>query len=433
MQSNKGYSMAFSKPVYVMLKPVGARCNLACKYCYYLEKESLVHQAHNDHNHTFVHEAPSFMDERLLEHFTQEYIEMQSTPQVLFTWHGGEPLLLPISFYEKALSFQRKYGRGRQIDNVLQTNGILLTDEWCEFLKRNHFLVGISIDGTQDIHDHYRKNQHGDNSWEKVMQGIQLLKKHGVEWNGMATVNAYNVKHPLEFYHFFKEIGCQYIQFAPIVERKDESGNLQSILYNHGQVSPTDLSERSGNKEYLTEESITPEDWGNFLCTIFDEWVRHDVGTYFVEIFDSILANWVGEAPGICIFGKECANVAAMERNGDLYSCDHFVFPEYRLGNIQQDSLISMLYGHKQQAFASIKSRLLPRQCRECQYLFACHGECPKNRFAADKYGEPGLNYLCPGYHHFFEHVAPYMEWMKQEYLAGGAPANIMKAIENSL
>ena len=417
------YYTAFSRPVYVMLKPVGARCNLACKYCYYLEKATLVKESPKAPHTTFVHEAPNFMDEKLLEHFTQEYIEMQSTPQVLFTWHGGEPLLLPISYYEKALTFQRKYGRGRQIDNVLQTNGTLLTDEWCEFLKRNHFLVGISIDGTQDMHDHYRQNQHGAASWEKVMQGIQLLKKHGVEWNGMATVNAYNVKHPLEFYHFFKEIGCQYVQFAPIVERKDKEGNLQGIGYHNGYVS--------SNNQHLTEESISPEDWGNFLCTIFDEWVRHDVGKYFVEIFDCILANWVGEAPGICIFGKECANVAAMERNGDLYSCDHFVFSNYKLGNIQQDSLISMIYGSKQRNFASIKSRQLPRQCRECEYLFACYGECPKNRFAIDRYGESGLNYLCPGYHHFFEHVAPYMEWMKQEYLAGGAPANIMKVIEN--
>lgn len=423
MQSNNDLSTAFSRPIYVMLKPVGARCNLACKYCYYLEKESLVHEAHKSQNTTIVHKVPNFMDERLLEHFTKEYIEMQSTPQILFTWHGGEPLLLPISYYEKALSFQRKYGRGRQIDNVLQTNGTLLTDEWCEFLKHNHFLVGISIDGTQEMHDQYRKNKQGVPSWEKVMEGIHLLNKHGVEWNGMATINAFNVKQPLAFYHFFKEIGCQYIQFAPIVERKDEKGQLMAGTRKSQAVI--------GRTPAMTDESITPEDWGNFLCAIFDEWVRHDVGTYFVEIFDSILANWVGEAPGICIFGKECGNVGVIERNGDVYSCDHFVFPENKLGNIQQESLISMLYGEKQQAFATIKSSLLPRQCRECQYLFACHGECPKNRFASDKYGESGFNYLCPGYHQFFEHVAPYMEWMKQEYLAGGAPANIMKAIEN--
>lgn len=390
MQGKDNYT-AFSRPIYVMLKTVGAHCNLACKYCYYLEKEALVSEK-------------GFMSDKLLERFTQEYIEMQSTPQVLFTWHGGEPLLLPMSYYEKALGFQRKYAGGRQIDNVLQTNGTLLTDEWCDFLKRNHFLVGISIDGTQEMHDHYRMNRQGQPTWEKVMRGIQLLKKHGVEWNGMATVNAYNVKKPLEFYHFFKEIGCQYIQFAPIVER--------------------DSSEK------LTAESITPEDWGNFLCAIFDEWVREDVGRYFVEIFDCILANWVGEAPGICIFGKECANVGVMERNGDVYSCDHFVYPENKLGNIHQDTLISLFYGEKQRDFASWKRHRLPRQCKECQYLFACNGECPKNRILTDAYGEPGLNYLCQGYHHFLEHTAPYMEWMKREYLAKRAPANIMNVLK---
>ncbi len=394
---NQDFARPFSRPIYVMLKPAGASCNLACKYCYYLEKADLY--------------TKGFLGEKLLEHFTKEYIEMQTMPQVLFTWHGGEPLLLPISYYEKALDFQRKYGRGRQIDNVIQTNGTLLTDEWCEFLKKNHFLVGISIDGPQEYHDHYRQNKQGLPSWQKVMEGIHLLNKHGVEWNGMATVNAYNVKHPLEFYHFFKEIGCKYIQFAPIVERKHQN-HLSHLLDAH--------------QSLLTEESITPEDWGKFLCTIFDEWVRHDVGEYFVETFDCILANWVGEAPGICIFGKECGNVGVLEKNGDLYSCDHFVFPEFKLGNIKEDSLVSMFYGKKQQEFALLKSRSLPRQCQECGFLFACHGECPKNRFAKDCYGNMGLNYLCPGYRHFFEHTAPYMEWMKNEYLAGGAPANIM-------
>ena len=389
----------FARPIYVMLKTVGAHCNLACKYCYYLEKANLYEQAEE----VSIHEPKGFMDEKLLEQFTKEYIEIQTVPQVLFTWHGGEPLLLPISYYEKALDFQRKYGRGKQIDNVIQTNGTLLTDEWCAFLKKNHFLVGISIDGAQTYHDHYRTNKQGKASWEKVMRGIELLNKHGVEWNGMATVNAYNVKHPVEFYHFFKEIGCKYIQFAPIVERD--------------------------NQLVLTEESITPDEWGDFLITIFDEWVRNDVGEYFVEIFDCILANWVGEAPGICIFGKECANVGVMERNGDVYSCDHFVFPEYKLGNIKSDSLISMFYGDKQQQFAKLKSRSLPQQCQECNFLFACHGECPKNRFVKDRYGNPGLNYLCQGYHQFLTHAAPYMEWMKNEYLIGGAPANIMAAI----
>lgn len=415
-------SSPFSRPIYVMLKPVGAHCNLACKYCYYLEKGDLYNSpspsSQKKEGMSFAHEAKGFMDEKLLEQFTKEYIEMQTIPQVLFTWHGGEPLLLPISFYEKALSLQRKYGSGRQIDNVIQTNGTLLTDEWCEFLKNNHFLVGISIDGPQEYHDYYRSNQHGDGTWQKVMHGIELLKKHGVEWNGMAVVNAYNVKHPLEFYHFFKEIGCQYLQFAPIVERQYDLDGKKHLAHA---FEEKDVS--------LTEESITSEEWGDFLCTLFDEWVRHDVGKYYVEIFDCILANWVGEPPGTCIFGKECANVGVMERNGDLYSCDHFVFPSYKLGNIKEKSLISMFYGEKQQHFANLKSSCLPQQCKECNYLFACHGECPKNRFIHDRYGNPGLNYLCKGYYQFLEHVAPYMEWMKNEYLAGRAPANIMNVL----
>lgn len=407
----------FSRPIYVIIKPVGARCNLTCKYCYYLEKTDLYKHPTED-GQTSTQKRNGFMDEKLLEKFTKEYIEMQTVPQVLFTWHGGEPLLLPISYYEKALGFQRKYGRGKQIDNVIQTNGTLLTDEWCEFLKANHFLVGISIDGPLPSHDHYRLGKQGKGTWREVMRGIELLKKHGVEWNGMATVNAHNVKHPLEFYHFFKEIGCKYIQFAPIVERKYPSNGKDRLAHL--------LDDR---QLPLTEESISTNEWGEFLNVIFDEWVRHDVGEYFVEIFDCILANWVGEAPGICIFGKECAHVGVLEQNGDIYSCDHFVFPEFKLGNVKKDSLISMFYGNKQQQFATLKSRRLPQQCQECDFLFVCHGECPKNRFAKDRYGNPGLNYLCKGYHQFLTHAAPYMEWMKNEYLAGGAPANIMRIL----
>lgn len=395
----------FFRPLYVMLKPAGARCNLACRYCYYLEK--------------YTYGASEPMDEKTLARFTAEYIGMQSCSDVLFTWHGGEPLLMPVSFYERALEYQRRYAGGRHIDNVMQTNGTLLTDEWCEFLKKNRFLVGISIDGTQEMHDRYRLNRQGALSWQNVMRGIGLLKKHGVEWNGMAVVNAYNVKRPLEFYHFFKGIGCSYIQFAPVVERK-KNGMLKSLKNTESEKD---------SLASLTEESITAEDWGNFLCAIFDEWVRHDVGKYFVEIFDSVLANWVGEEPGICAYAKECANVGVMESNGDVYSCDHFVFPEYKLGNIRENSLASMFYGNRQQDFAKLKSRSLPRQCQECRFLFACNGECPKNRFISDCYGNPGLNYLCQGYLKFFRHAAPFMDWMKEEYLAGGAPANIMNVL----
>lgn len=405
---NDNIANPFAKPLYVMLKPAGAHCNLACKYCYYLEKNKLYPTAQRH-----------LMSDEILEQFTREYIEAQTMSQVLFTWHGGEPLLRSIDFYRKALSLQQKYAGGRRIDNVIQTNGTLLTDEWCEFFAQNHWLVGISIDGPQPYHDHYRLTAAGKPSWQKVMQGIKLLKKHGVEWNAMAVVNAYNANHPLEFYRFFKENGCQFLQFTPIVERltRHEDGRTLASLADKDEIS-------------LSEASVTPEQWGYFLCAIFDEWVRKDVGKIFVEIFDCTLANWMGISPGICAYSKECGHAGVMEHNGDVYSCDHFVFPEYKLGNIRDHSLIDMLYGEQQQEFSRLKHSSLPRQCKECDMEFACHGECPKNRFMKDKYGDSGLNYLCPGYYHYYQHVAPYMDYMKQELMSQRPPSNIMKVVQ---
>ncbi len=405
---NDNIANPFAKPLYVMLKPVGAHCNLACKYCYYLEKNKLYPTAQRH-----------LMSDEMLEQFTREYIEAQTMNQVLFTWHGGEPLLRSIDFYRKALSLQQKYAGGRRIDNVIQTNGTLLTDEWCEFFAQNHWLVGISIDGPQPDHDHYRLTAAGKPSWKKVMQGIKLLKKHGVEWNAMAVVNAYNANHPLEFYRFFKENGCQFLQFTPIVERltRHEDGRTLASLADKDEIS-------------LSEASVAPEQWGYFLCAIFDEWVRKDVGKIFVEIFDCTLANWMGISPGICAYSKECGHAGVMEHNGDVYSCDHFVFPEYKLGNIRDHSLIDMLYGEQQQEFSRLKHSSLPRQCKECDMEFACHGECPKNRFMKDKYGDSGLNYLCPGYYHYYQHVAPYMDYMKQELMSQRPPSNIMKVVQ---
>ncbi|MED9888985.1 anaerobic sulfatase-maturation protein [Segatella copri] len=405
---NDNIANPFAKPLYVMLKPAGAHCNLACKYCYYLEKNKLYPTAQRH-----------LMSDEMLEQFTREYIEAQTMNQVLFTWHGGEPLLRSIDFYRKALSLQQKYAGGRRIDNVIQTNGTLLTDEWCEFFAQNHWLVGISIDGPQPDHDHYRLTAAGKPSWKKVMQGIKLLKKHGVEWNAMAVVNAYNANHPLEFYRFFKENGCQFLQFTPIVERltRHEDGRTLASLADKVEIS-------------LSEASVAPEQWGYFLCAIFDEWVRKDVGKIFVEIFDCTLANWMGISPGICAYSKECGHAGVMEHNGDVYSCDHFVFPEYKLGNIRDHSLIDMLYGEQQQEFSRLKHSSLPRQCKECDMEFACHGECPKNRFMKDKYGDSGLNYLCPGYYHYYQHVAPYMDYMKQELMSQRPPSNIMKVVQ---
>ena len=384
----------FARPLYVMLKPVGAACNLACNYCYYLEKSNL-----------YKHQPKRQMSEELLERFVKDYIEAQTMNEVVFTWHGGEPTLRPLSFYQKAVELQKKYAGGRIIHNSLQTNGTLLTDEWCRFLKANNWLVGISIDGPEAFHDRYRRDSQGRPSWQKVMEGIRLLQHYGVEWNAMAVVNRYNADHPQAFYRFFKSIGCQYIQFTPIVER-----NMQHADGRH-LASIGDATDAP-----VTDFSVTPEQWGSFLCGLFDEWVKQDIGRVFVQIFDSMLANWVGVAPGTCIYAKECGHAGVMEYNGDVYSCDHFVFPQYKLGNINEHTLIEMLYGEKQRRFSQLKYNKLPRQCKECRWAFACHGECPKNRFVNDRYGNPGLNYLCAGYRRFFEHIAPTMDEMKKAF-----------------
>lgn len=400
------YLNPFAKPIYVMLKPVGSVCNLACEYCYYLEKGKLYPEQKNH-----------IMSDELLEKFIEDYLNCQTMPQVLFTWHGGETLMRPISFYKKAIELQRKYARGRQVDNCIQTNGTLLTDEWCRFFKENNFLVGVSIDGPQEFHDEYRRNKQGIPSFHKVMKGIELLKKHSVEYNAMAVINDYNVDFPLEFYNFFKQIGCQYIQFAPIIERIQHKAN-NTLLTTPDETDAT---------IEIAPFSVDSLKWGKFLCAVFDEWIKEDVGTYYIQLFDSTLANWVGEQPGVCTLAQTCGHAGVMEFNGDVYSCDHFVFPEYKLGNIKTQTLTEMMYSDRQLSFGENKRKNLPSQCVNCEYLFACNGECPKNRFLKTAAGEPGLNYLCKGYKKFFHHVTPYMDFMKKELLAQRPPANVMQ------
>lgn len=396
----------FARPLYVMTKPVGSVCNLACDYCYYHEKSKLYKDI-----------PRHVMSDELLERFVYEYIGSQTTQQVYFTWHGGETLMRPLSFYKKAVRLQKQYAGGKVIENCIQTNGTLLTDEWCQFFKENNWLVGVSIDGPQEFHDEYRKTATGRPTFHKVMEGINLLNKYGVEWNALAVVNDFNADYPLDFYHFFKDIGCHYIQFTPVVERMVQR--------------PDRLTLAPGMQEggELTDFSVTAEQWGSFLCTVFDEWVHHDVGDYFIQLFDATLANWVGQAPGVCTMAKECGHAGVMEFNGDVYSCDHFVYPEYLLGNLHTQTIFEMMNSPRQKAFARMKHELLPQQCKECRFQFACHGECPKNRFIRDKYGNPGLNYLCKGYLRFFEHVAPYMDFMKNELDNQRAPANVMNHV----
>lgn len=385
----------FARPLYVMTKPAGAHCNLACDYCYYLEKQKLYQ---NGDKH--------IMSDQLTEVFIREYIQSQFGNEVNFTWHGGEPMIRPLSYYKKVVRWQRRYAEGKAILNCLQTNGTLLTPEWCRFLHDEGWLVGISIDGPQDMHDAYRMKRNGGPTWEKVMQGIEMLGRYEVEWNAMAVVNDITAARPLDFYRFFRdEIECRYLQFTPVVERirRHEDGrHLAHVM--------------DGDEYAVAPFSVTPEAWGSFLCTMFDEWYNNDVGEMFVQTFEATLANWAGMTPGVCSLSDWCGHAAVMEHNGDIYCCDHFVFPEYYLGNIRNRGILDMLNSERQMAFADMKTKGLPTQCRQCRWQFACHGECPRNRFAKTKDGEPGLNYLCEGYRRYFEHVAPFMEELKGRF-----------------
>ena len=399
----------FSKPKYVMLKPAGAACNMRCDYCYYLEKKNLYQQ-----------QRRQILSEDMLEKFVEQYMNIQTTPSVLFTWHGGEPLMRPITFYQKALELQKKYANGRQIDNAIQTNGTLITDEWARFFRKNNFLVGVSIDGPEEMHNAYRLTQQGKPSWQQVMRGIRTLNRHNVEWNAMATVNNLNADSPEAFYHFFKEINCHFIQFTPVVER----------LYRH-QDGRTLASPIDGAWAGLAPFSVTPKQWGNFLCRLFDEWVREDVGNYFIQMFDSTLAGWMDMEPSVCSLAKTCGHAAVMEANGDIYVCDHYVFPQFKLGNIAEHTLTELMYSAAQNDFGQNKEKLLTTQCRQCDYLFACHGECPRNRFSISADGQKGHNYLCQGYYRFFKHVSRYMDYMKYQLQHEQAPANIMEWIKS--
>lgn len=353
-----------------MMKPAGSRCNLRCRYCYYISK------------HGMYPDGSLEMTEELLETFTRQYLEAQTQQEVLFTWHGGEPLLRGLDFYRRALQLQERYGGGRIIDNCIQTNGTLLTDEWCEFFHDNGFLVGISIDGNEAHHNALRSG-----SFSRVIKGIEMLRRHDVQWNAMAVVNSLNVKDPVGFYRFFRGMGCQYLQFEPIVERIAADGHL---------LSP---SERGGT---MTPESVTPEEFGRFLCKVFDEWYAEGIGKIFIQHFEATLANMYGVPPGICSLAPVCGQAAAMEYNGDLFSCDHFVFPEYRLGNIRHSTITEMMYGEQQRQFGNAKYTSLPERCLQCQWLKLCYGECPRNRFTDD-----GTNYLCRSYSMFFEYAMP--------------------------
>lgn len=388
-----------------MCKPVGSRCNLSCDYCYYLEKET---------------SALPKMKPEILENFIQQYISSQSTPSVQFVWHGGEPTLLGIEYFKQIINLQQKHANNRSIQNVLQTNGTLLDDAWGNFLHDNNFLVGISIDGKQHNHDHFRLNLNKNSTFDKTLNGIKILQKHQVDFNTLSVVNSYNAGLAAETYHFLKSLGVEYMQFTPVVERT--RGNL--------------LAGWDHSKQDVTSYSVSPEDYGRFLCELFDEWAIADIGKVFIPTFDSILANIMGMPPALCVHAETCGHASVLSQNGDLYSCDHFVFKDFYLGNIMQNSLLKMMYSPQQIAFGQAKKKLNPQKCFQCKFWELCFGECPRNRFTFTNDGEQNLNYLCKGLFKFFEHSFPFFEMMAEKLQKKLPPAEIMpkvRAILNKL
>ncbi|MGD2047980.1 MAG: anaerobic sulfatase maturase, partial [Chloroflexota bacterium] len=403
-------------PAYhLLVKPTGAICNLDCKYCFFLSKEML-------------YPGSRFrMADELLETYIKQLLESHQVPEVIIAWQGGEPTLMGLDFFKRSAELAEKYKRpGQRISHTMQTNGTKLDDDWCAFFKAHNFLIGLSVDGPKEIHDTYRVNKGGAGSFDQVMRGWEYLRQHGVEYNILCTVHAANADYPLELYRFFRdELETQFVQFIPIVERA--TTNLLPLA-NQG------WSERPGGErplylqegDLVTERSVQAEQYGRFLIEIFEEWVRHDVGRVYVQLFDVTLGSWVGQH-NLCIFSPTCGNALALEHNGDLYSCDHYVEPDYLLGNIKDSHMIELIASDKQRQFGQDKMTSLPRYCRECEVRFACHGGCPKNRFIKTPDGEPGLNYLCAGYKTFFNHVNRPMTIMANLLREGRAPAEIMK------
>jgi serine-type anaerobic sulfatase-maturating enzyme len=390
----------------VMAKPTGPLCNLDCSYCFYLEKEKLYPGTKN-----------WAMREDVLETYIRQYIESQPQENVNFAWQGGEPTLLGIPWFEKVLRLQQKYAQGKRVENALQTNGVTLNAAWAEFFATNNFLIGISIDGPRELHDAYRVDKGQQPTFDRVMRGVEVLKAAGVQFNTLTVVNRKNSYHPLDVYQFLKQIGSGFMQFVPAIERRATQPSPDGLV----------LLGPEATLAQVTDWSVEPEIFGDFLCAIFDQWVRNDVAECFVQLFDVTLELWLGMQPSLCVFSETCGNALALEHQGDLYSCDHYVYPENKLGNIMESGMASLAGMEQQLAFGRAKRDSLPAFCRNCDVRFACNGECPKHRFMTTPDGEPGLNYLCPAYKKFFHHVAPYMEFMGRELLNRRSPAKVME------
>jgi uncharacterized protein len=391
---------------HLLAKPTGAACNLDCAYCFFLDKEAL-------------YPGSKFrMSEAMLEQYIRQLIESHQADTVNIAWQGGEPTLMGLDFYRRAMSLADKYRRpGMRFLHTMQTNGTLLDDEWAAFFKEHNFLIGISLDGPRELHDVYRLDKGGRPTYDRVMRGVRLLQKHGVEFNVLTTVNRINGDYPLEVYCFLRdEVGADWMQFIPVVERINADG---LTLYQEGMT--------------VSERSVLPEQFGRFLCAIFDEWVRHDVGRIFVQTFEATLRNWLGmPSSGMCVFNETCGTGLAIEHNGDLYSCDHFVEPNYFLGNIEKEHMLELVASPQQLKFGWDKRDSLPRYCKECEVRFACHGECPKNRFILTPDGEPGLNYLCAGFKEFFHHAGFSMKIMAGLIRRGREAKEVMEILDQT-
>ncbi|PJC86694.1 anaerobic sulfatase maturase [Vibrio sp. HA2012] len=390
---------------HVMAKPSGSICNIDCKYCFYLEKEKLYPERNLNWR----------MDERTLEAYIQQHIDAQEGNEVIFAWQGGEPTLLGIEFYQRVIQYCGQYAQEKTIHHAFQTNGILIDERWCEFFKQNNFLVGLSIDGPQELHDYYRVTRSKKGTHEQVMRAVHLFHLYDISFNTLTVVNDKNVHEPIKVYEFLKEIGSTYIQFIPLVERKINAGEHLA-----GPNEPF---------ASVTSWSVNANDFGQFLSVIFDYWIRKDVGSVFVQLFDSVFGSWLGHSAGLCVFSRTCGHAFALEANGDLYQCDHYVYPEFKLGNIHEMTIKEMNKSKEAIQFGLNKQNLLDTDCKRCRFLFACNGGCPKHRFEISFSSYPNHNYLCRGYYHFFSHIEPYMGVMVQLIKHGRPPADIMKFV----
>jgi uncharacterized protein len=398
---------------HLLAKPTGAVCNLDCAYCFFLSKEML-------------YRGSRFrMADELLDTYLRQLIEAHSgSPEVTVAWQGGEPTLMGLEFFRRSVELAERYLRpGQRAQYTIQTNGTLIDGDWAAFFKENEFLVGISIDGPREMHDAYRVNKGGRGSFDQVMRGLGYLRGAGLEWNALTTIHAANGDHGRAVYRFLRDdCGARYIQLIPIIERVTETTEDGSVPWESWRDRP--LYVQDG--DCVTGRSVSAEQYGRFLIDVFEDWVRNDVGEVFVQMFDVALANWYGEPPGLCIHSETCGLALALEHTGDLYCCDHFVEPQYRLGNIRDTHMLELVASDRQRRFGLNKRDSLPAFCRECDVRFACHGGCPKDRFIQTPDGEPGLNYLCAGYKAFFHHVDRPMRLMSERLRRGGPPSDIV-------